>query len=44
MQPYPPTLIYWFDQIIPLEPILIEKNGKVVRKFSVFLCKNYHAK
>ena len=34
----------WFDQIIPLQPILIEKNGKVVRKFSVFLCKNYHAK
>ena len=33
----------WFDQIIPLDPILIEKNGKVVRKFSVFLCRNYHA-
>jgi 4-amino-4-deoxy-L-arabinose transferase-like glycosyltransferase len=32
-----------FDQIIPLEPILIEKNGKVVRKFSVFFCRNYHA-
>jgi hypothetical protein len=32
-----------FDSIIPLDPILIEKNGKVVRKFSVFLCRNYHA-
>jgi hypothetical protein len=32
-----------FDQIIPLDPILIEKNGKVVRKFSVFFCRNYHA-
>ena len=34
----------WFDQIVPLQPILIEKNGKIVRKFSVFLCRNYHAK
>jgi 4-amino-4-deoxy-L-arabinose transferase-like glycosyltransferase len=32
----------YFDRIIPLEPILIEKNGRVVRKFSVFLCKDYH--
>jgi len=39
-----PDFSYWFDQIIPLRPILIEKNGKIVRKFSVFLCKNYHAK
>ena len=34
----------YFDQIIPLKPILIEKNGKVDRKFSLFLCKNYHFK
>jgi 4-amino-4-deoxy-L-arabinose transferase-like glycosyltransferase len=40
----PPDFNNWFDQIIPLKPILIEKNGKVVRKFSVFICKNYHAK
>ncbi len=33
----------WFDQIVPLNPVLIEKNGKVVRKFSIFLCRNYHA-
>jgi 4-amino-4-deoxy-L-arabinose transferase-like glycosyltransferase len=32
----------YFDQIIPLDPILIKKNGRVERKFSVFLCKNYH--
>jgi 4-amino-4-deoxy-L-arabinose transferase-like glycosyltransferase len=32
----------YFDQIVPLDPILIEKNGKPQRKFSLFLCKNYH--
>jgi Dolichyl-phosphate-mannose-protein mannosyltransferase len=32
----------YFDQIIPLDPILIERNGQIVRKFSVFLCKDYH--
>ena len=32
----------YFDQIIPLQPILIENNGRVERKWSVFLCKNYH--
>ena len=39
----PPTYSLYFDQIIPLEPILIEKHGRVQRKWSVFLCKNYHA-
>ena len=40
-----PSYYYsYFDQIIPQEPILIEKNGRVARKFSVFLCKNYHPK
>jgi len=34
----------YFDQIIPLEPILIRNNNRVVRKFSVFLCKNYHSR
>lgn len=38
----PSTYFSYFDQIIPLTPILIESNGRVVRKFSVFLCKNYH--
>lgn len=34
----------YFDQMIPLAPILIERNGHVERKFSVYLCKNYHAR
>ena len=40
----PPSYYLYFDEIIPLGPILIEKNGRVERKFSVFLCKNYHSK
>jgi 4-amino-4-deoxy-L-arabinose transferase-like glycosyltransferase len=40
----PPFYYTYFERIIPLEPILIEKNGKVERKFSLFLCKNYHFK
>jgi len=40
----PPFYHIYFDQIIPLKPILVEKNGKVDRKFSLFLCKNYHFK
>jgi hypothetical protein len=40
-----PSFYYsYFDQIIPLTPIIIEKNGRAERKFSVFLCKNYHSK
>jgi 4-amino-4-deoxy-L-arabinose transferase-like glycosyltransferase len=39
----PPVYYEHFDSITPLDPILIEKNGKVVRKFLVFLCSNYHA-
>jgi len=38
----PPSYHTYFDQIIPLQPILIEKNGHIERKFSLFLCKNYH--
>lgn len=40
----PAACYNYFDRIIPLMPILIEKNGRVERKFSVFLCKNYHSK
>jgi len=40
----PVSYYTWFDQIIPLDPVLIESNGRVVRKFSVFLCRNYHAR
>jgi hypothetical protein len=32
----------YFDLVEPLPPILIEKNGRVERKFSVYLCRNYH--
>jgi 4-amino-4-deoxy-L-arabinose transferase-like glycosyltransferase len=38
----PHFFYFYFDRILPLQPILIEKNGRVERKFSVFLCKNYH--
>ena len=40
-----PSFYYnYFERIIPLEPILIEKNGRVERKFSVFLCRKYRFK
>jgi 4-amino-4-deoxy-L-arabinose transferase-like glycosyltransferase len=32
----------YFSKIESLKPILIRKNGRVERKFSVFLCRNYH--
>jgi 4-amino-4-deoxy-L-arabinose transferase-like glycosyltransferase len=32
----------YFDSIVPIQPILIERNNQVVRKFSVFICKGYH--
>lgn len=39
-----PAFYYkYFDRIVSLKPILIKKNGRVERKFSVFLCHNYHA-
>ena len=40
----PPFYYTYFDRIIPLKPILVGKNGQVERKFSLFLCKNYHFK
>ncbi len=40
----PLTYYSYFDRIVPLDPILIEKNGRTERKFSVFLCINYHPK
>jgi hypothetical protein len=40
-----PSFYYsYFDRIIPLAPIVVNNNGRAERKFSVFLCKNYHAK
>ncbi len=38
----PESYYSYFDRITPLDPILIEKNGRTERKFSVFLCFNYH--
>jgi Dolichyl-phosphate-mannose-protein mannosyltransferase len=38
----PPSYYSYFDSIIPLSPILIRKNEKVIRKFSLFLCRHYH--
>jgi len=38
----PLTYYSYFDKIIPLDPILIESHGRTERKFSVFLCINYH--
>jgi 4-amino-4-deoxy-L-arabinose transferase-like glycosyltransferase len=39
-----PAFYYkFFDRIVSLKPILIRKNGRVERKFSVFLCSNYHS-
>jgi hypothetical protein len=40
----PDSFYTYFDRIVPMKPILIEKNGRVERKFSVFLCKDYHFK
>lgn len=36
-----PELEKYFEKITELEPIIIKKNGKEVRKFWVFYCENY---
>ena len=41
---YPGELPRYFDSVTELDPILIEHRGQPVRKFLVFLCKNYHPK
>jgi len=38
----PYTLPGYFDTVTPIGPIFIAKAGRVVRKFSMYLCKNYH--
>ena len=35
------SLKHYFEEIIPLNPIIVEKGGKPVRVFSVYLCRNY---
>ena len=39
-----PELEYYFEKIIEIQPIIIKKDGKEVRKFWVFYCENYQAK
>jgi len=38
----PPFYYYYFDHIRALQPILVYRSGKPVRKFSTFLCIGYH--
>jgi hypothetical protein len=38
---YPKVLETYFSQIIPLQPILVKKGGKVVRVFCVYVCIKY---
>ena len=38
----PDKLLSYFSSVEELAPILIKRNGKTVRKFFVYLCKNYH--
>jgi 4-amino-4-deoxy-L-arabinose transferase-like glycosyltransferase len=39
-----PSLRSYFSEIKELEPIIIRRNGKMVRKFWVFYCQNYTKK
>ena len=41
---FPPSLPFYFNDITELDPILIKKDDRTVRKFLVFYCKNYHPK
>ena len=39
----PHALSGYFDSVTPIDPILITRTGgRIVRKFSVYLCTNYH--
>jgi len=38
----PERLRPYFEEVTELEPILIKKGGKTVRKFLVYFCRNYH--
>ena len=38
---YPPKLNVYFSSVEELDPILIKCRGKSVRKFFVYICKNY---
>lgn len=40
----PASITEYFDTITPAEPIVIDRSGRMVRRFYVYLCKNYHPK
>lgn len=35
------SLYRYFEEITPLEPIIVKMHGEPVRKFSVYFCRNY---
>lgn len=41
LAPCPDEVAHHFDSIDPLPSILVKKNGRTVRKFQVYMCKNY---
>lgn len=41
-QSYPLTLNSYFDQVKPLPLIQVREDGRLVRRFLVYLCTNYH--
>lgn len=40
----PQLLENYFSKVEELEPILIKKNGRIIRKFWVYYCQNYQKK
>lgn len=38
----PKAVLPYFDSVTELDPILVHKNDKVIRKFLVYRCRNYH--
>jgi len=42
--PLPPEIFHYFDSVKPLNPILMKKYGRTIRKFLVYECENYHPK
>ena len=39
-----PVIKEYFDKITELQPIIVQKNGKDIRKFWVYYCTNYQFK
>ena len=38
----PPSLTNYFDSVVEDDPIVIKKDGEIIRKFFVYECKDYH--